>query len=274
MQYDVIMRELTSIRNQALQREGKQIVKPTPVRVHQTRSITSLRQNELKHDNQAQDILNGIKMNSSLKRAIAKKRTELESLSDRTKSLMKGADAEVERILAEARKRANLMVAEAKNSKSKADALLQENETKQKDLEKLDAEIVQRESQSKLKQDLVDIATKDVNKKQEIVNEMLKIASEKKAQVVDIFTTAVVLLELSVEQMSQAQKLENDLSVEVSQTLSKAGRMIERTATLIKEIDVDKSLLNQKAIELQNREKLLVDRTQQFDRAQKELKQK
>jgi len=268
------MRDISAIKAQAEKREAELQGKPAPVQkivARQVKSPSLFRNQQNTKDESLVIVLEKDKTSQKLTEVIKKKRKELETTAEATKSLLAGASQEADRLVVDAQKLASGLITQTQSDRNLAKTLAEQNKAKVIQLQEIENQLKQREDQCIQNEKFVAITTANVNKQRQNVDNLWETTSAKHQMVVDTFSTCVALLHLSSELLSQIQKVSSEVGFEVSQTLSKTGTMIERTAVLIKEIDADKSLLQTKAHELQKKEEGLVDREQMLDRTAKEV---
>jgi len=267
------MRDISSIKAQALKREEKPFSQ-TRVRPHEIETLSSRRQDELKKDPIANSLFDGVKINSSLKKAIAKKKVELETVTESVKSVVAGAKAEVDRILARANEDADLMRSEAEKAKKTTNETLDAIKATQIRINEIGRKIEEREGNVNKREVLVGIAEEDVNKKIEESKLLEQESKKRKIEAEKAFVTAVTLLQMATEHLLEVQKLESETTSGVYEMVQKADTMIKRAMDLVSTFDARKVALEKKAVELQDKEKLLTDRQQMLERTAKELKKK
>ena len=263
-------RDISKIRQQTLQREKKKILTPK-IYVKQPKTVGLLRAKEIREDSGTQIVLDKLATSKKLSKVIVKKRKELDAVIVSTKALLRDSTKEVDRIVSEARQKAVGITSEAQTAKSLATRLVNQARTKKKELKALKLKIVKREKDVKEKEDNVNTGQQLVKNKQIRVDRLLKSASKSQKGAVEIFVISVALYQLIFDQLDSLQNLTSDFPEDASQTLANAGRMMERTAVLIKNIDIDKSILSKEAIGLQAREKRVIDREKMLLRSSQEV---
>ena len=77
-----------------------------------------------------------------------------------------------------------------------------------------------------------------------------------------------------LDQFENVIGLNSEAKEEVSQTLSKTGKMIDRVQIIVKDNDIERTLLSKKATELQEWQEGLVDREKMLERSTKEVQNK
>lgn len=213
-------------------------------------------------------------LNKGLSKAIEKKQAELKQVSGIINKAAKDVTAEADRIVADARKVASKLIGEAQDHKNRADKLLSDNQKIQTELNQaIEAVMILKTKIEKQQEDL-DIKIDGQHLEQLDLDrdkaEILKLKSETEAN----WTQATATLLVAIEQLQSAEKLETEVFDKVAQTLVKAGTIISSNAALVKIQDAKEKQLDQKAQELQQKEKLLTDRRHQLDRVASEIKQK
>jgi hypothetical protein len=189
--------------------------------------IADLRKKELQKDEGVKLIINKGQTSQKFTEAIKKKRKELENVTEATKSTLKGAGAEADRIIGEAKIKASVLISQATSDKKLATSLLDRAETKKQELEVLATNLEQKEKDVNTKKEKVDNQENVVIQKQEDVDELLKTASQRKEDIVDIFETSVALLQLVIENMEQFQKLNSEGVVVVGDIFEKSVRILK-----------------------------------------------
>jgi len=266
-------RDISKIKSQALLREqsGTPISKPF---VRETKTISSLRSDELRDDRDTRELMDKSKTVKMLSILVKKKRSELETLSETIKSTIDTANSESDRIVRETKQKASELILQARSDLESTQKMLRENEELKRflDNEKSNLEVTKRTLEDKFEE--LEKATEVINKRVKDVEKLEEVATKNKEASVEIFVNVLALFNLVFEQTSLLEKLNSEASTNISQTLQKAVKMVERTAVIIKNVDDDKFILKKKAQELQEWQDGLIDREQTLDRAAKELNQK
>jgi len=265
-------KDINKIRQMALQREGNE-TPDKPLMARPQKSISSLRVQEIRQDPGTQIVLDKAKTSKKLSKAIELKRQELQTIAEATKSIVAGANGEADRIVKETKEKASKLISMAKSDRNAAETLLNQNQTKENELKLLDEQISQRENNVKEKEQKIDIKEKLVNNRKEDVDNLLTSASTREKQAVEIFSNTIALFDLVFEQMNQLQILNSKAGNDISQTLVKTDRMIQRIAVLLKEVDAGNLANKEKVNELQKWQDGLIDREQMLDRTAKEIQQ-
>lgn len=262
-------RDISKIKQLAIQRE--QSNNPTPhLYAKPQKTISSIRNEQIRHDPGTQIVLDKAKTSKKLSIYIKKKREELKTIAEATKSILAGANSEADRIVEDTKQKASALISQATSDRESAKAILERNKIKEQELKTLGDEVSQRETSVLKREEKVEQDEKVINKDREDVDNLLKTASERDEKSVEIFANTVSLFSLIFEQAKQLQNLNSESTNSVSQTMVKTGRMIERIAVLLKEVDAGNSANIAKAQELQEWQEGLVDRERTLDRAMKE----
>jgi len=204
---------------------------------------------------------------------IKAKQKEIDSLAGVITRNRQLASDEIEKVLKESRAEAKQLISEAESAKGEAETILAKNKKNQTRLDVISQELDKREADLAKKEDHIEQHLAMIAKEKEVTQENLLISQTRYQEAVEAYIGAVSLLSLAVDQMENLAKIRQEVSEEIYQTLARTDIMYQRVVKLTKLVDVDKLLLKEKAIELQDKERLLSDRRRQLDRVATELKQ-
>lgn len=215
-----------------------------------------------------------IALNKGLTTAIAKKKKELMDVSDLTKRVGNDVAVEAGRVVEEAKKKATALISQAQSKRNSAKVLFDRAKQKEDELSELGGQLEILEKKLKIEKDDLESERSALQRRQDVLDDTEVLILGKKKETIDSWLVSSAVLLAAVEQLEQAQKLESEVSTKVSQTLAKTDTIIQRTATLVKIQSAKERQLDQKAIELQQQEKLLRDRQRMMSRAEREIKHK
>jgi hypothetical protein len=258
------MRNISEIRRESIRRESK---------------VPELNPKEIAKETKPliQDVVlisQKIALNKGLTTAIAKKKKELMQVADLTKRVGNDVAVEADRVVVEAKKKATALISQAQTKKNSAQVILDRVKQKESELTELGVDLEILEKRLKVEKDDLEGEKSALHRRQDVLDDTELLVLSKKEETIDSWLVATAVLLAAVEQLEQAQKLESEVSIKVSQTLAKADTIIQRTAALVKIQDAREKQLDQKAIELQQRDKLLKDRHESLRRAASEIKKK
>jgi len=261
------MRDISSIKDR---------LKDSQPQIHSQRekNIISVRLDEISKDPIIKETKILSAMRQKFKVNIQAKQKELNSLVDTITRNRQLASDEIEKVLKESRAKASKLISEAEAIKYEADNLLKEQINRKEKLDELEQEVTKRETDNSSKEVYIKQMIQKATKQEETTQKNLLLSEKHYQEALDCYISAVSLLTLAVDHLENMAKIRKEVSEVIYQKLEKIGIIEKRVITLIKLIDGDKLLLQQKAIELQDKEKLLKDRRQQLERVDKELKQK
>lgn len=199
------------------------------------------------------------------------KQKELGSLVETIQKNRQLASDEIEKVFSEAKAEANRLISRAESTKNEADNLLERQNKRQIQLDELEIEINKREINVDIKKDLYGKLLKETTKDREQAQKNLLLTDNRYQEALQAYISAVSLLSLVIDHLKNLQKIRDEVSEATYQSLSKVGIIYDRAITLMKLIDGDKLLLQQRAIELQAKEAGLIDREKTLQRSAKEL---
>lgn len=237
------------------------------------KDITTLRQEELKKDSSNIETTTLITVRTKFKKQIQEQQQELDKLASQITHNRQAASDEIEKVLKDAQSKASKLISQAQAIRGEADALLSTQLKQKQQLEDLEKELSIREKTVDIKEDNVNKERIKVAIDAENVNKTILVADKRYQEALECHNSAVSLLTLSVDQMENLAQIRQEVSEVIYQNVSKISIMYKRVVTLMKILDGDKRSLEEKAIELQKKERLLVDRRGQLDRVAAELKQ-
>lgn len=205
---------------------------------------------------------------------VAQRKREIRNLDEEIEEKKRISIDTGKQLVQKAQEESTILLAEAKRQLDLGKSLAEKNKTIEKQLEEFDITLQEREKQAQKLEKTNTQQLDEIRQAYENIDHLLKSGEEFKELHESMLLNTIQLHDSAVEQLKQAQELNNTLSLESAQKLTEAGKILERVALLVKEIDADKAYLKQKAAELQKEKVYLADRRALLQRAQEEMKQK
>jgi len=140
-----------------------------------------------------------------------------------------------------------------------------------KELNDLEQEIVKREIDISSKEDYINGIIQRVIKQEKQARKNFLISDQRYQEALETYISAISLLTLAVDHLESLHKIRTKVSEVIYQKLEKIDIIYKRIIILTKLVDGDKLLLQQRAIELDNREIYLRDREAMLSRTVKEV---
>ena len=213
-------------------------------------------------------------VNKKLKDQIGVQKKELDGLAETIQRNRQLASDEIEKVLKDAWVRAAKLISEAESTKYEANTFLKAQAYRKSKLDELEQEVSKREGEVTTKETEVVKTTQKIKKQEETAQKNLLLSDKRYQEAVEACISAVSLLSLAADHLENLRAIREEASEQIYQNVSQIGIIETRVIRLMKLVDSDRTQQQEKEIELKNKEILLKDRNQLFNRVETELRLK